>query len=311
MSKEIAQTLSGGKIAWLLAIVAAFAVLATLGTQWQKSEAASSLDQASLVQDVPVDAAVPGGGDSLFSDSATFAFSRAQDTLVGSLSLDSILNPQGEGRNGATATFAQTAWDIATGKNLDDSATGISSNITHENGSQGHHNGQTVETLPAGAEELRQVLESKFEFVSDNATTPFGPDSTSYGADIDGVLNPSGSPLNSSLPQVNPWNTNIPYSGSLSGWDLFHDRAGSGEVIASSVDSAVPADGLVPDAGGYAQESTGDSQDSVPVSSSEVKGKSLAEGGSAANWLFAALGLGAIALGVGGVIHSRRKEAAR
>src|SRR5690606_14967256 len=40
LSKEIAQTVSGPKIAWLLAIVAAFAVLATLGTQWNKSEAA-------------------------------------------------------------------------------------------------------------------------------------------------------------------------------------------------------------------------------------------------------------------------------
>ncbi|HMO53924.1 MAG TPA: hypothetical protein PJ994_05425, partial [Tepidiformaceae bacterium] len=39
MSKEIAQTVSGPKIAWLLAIVAAFAVLGTLATQWRTSEA--------------------------------------------------------------------------------------------------------------------------------------------------------------------------------------------------------------------------------------------------------------------------------
>ena len=40
MSKEIAQTVGGKKIAWLIAIVAAFAVLATISSQWRKSEAA-------------------------------------------------------------------------------------------------------------------------------------------------------------------------------------------------------------------------------------------------------------------------------
>lgn len=326
MSKEIAQTVSGPKIAWLLAIVAAFAVLATLGTQWQKSEAASSSDQAPLVQNVAVDAAVPGGGDSLFSDSAIFAFSRPQDTLVGSLSLDSILNPQGEGRNGAAATFAQAVWDIATGKNLGESATGISSAVigddSYSHESKGGHieqpaqgvnlpelgagkidllNGQTVEVLQPGAAELRQELVSKFEFMGTNATTSFDPDSLEYGADIAGVFNPSGTFNDYNHPQANPWNANILHSGGLSGWVLFHERTGSGEVIASSADSAGLADGLVPNVGVYAQESTGDSQDTAPAASSEVKSSALAEGGAFANWLFAALGIGAIVFGVGGV----------
>ncbi|HEX5911892.1 MAG TPA: hypothetical protein VFY54_02045, partial [Rubrobacter sp.] len=34
MTKEIAQTVGGKKIAWLLAILAAFAVFATLGSRW-------------------------------------------------------------------------------------------------------------------------------------------------------------------------------------------------------------------------------------------------------------------------------------
>ena len=40
MSKEIAQTLGVKRIAWLIAIVAAFAVFATLSAQWKTSNAA-------------------------------------------------------------------------------------------------------------------------------------------------------------------------------------------------------------------------------------------------------------------------------
>jgi len=39
LSKEIAQTVGGKKVAWLIAIVAAMAVLATLGTQWRGASA--------------------------------------------------------------------------------------------------------------------------------------------------------------------------------------------------------------------------------------------------------------------------------
>ncbi|GMV85728.1 MAG: hypothetical protein AMXMBFR80_15830 [Dehalococcoidia bacterium] len=50
MSKEIAQTVGGKRIAWLLAILAAFAVMATLGTQWNKSDAAMPTTTISLAQ---------------------------------------------------------------------------------------------------------------------------------------------------------------------------------------------------------------------------------------------------------------------
>ncbi len=39
MSKELAQTVGGKRIAWLIAFLAAFAVVAALGTQWRGSEA--------------------------------------------------------------------------------------------------------------------------------------------------------------------------------------------------------------------------------------------------------------------------------
>lgn len=64
MSKEIAQTVSGPKIAWLLAIVAAFAVLATLGTQWNKSEAAIPDHTFTLTQ-TPASGATAVVGDSI------------------------------------------------------------------------------------------------------------------------------------------------------------------------------------------------------------------------------------------------------
>lgn len=40
MSKELAQTVGGKRVAWLIAILAAFAVMAALGSQWRGSEAA-------------------------------------------------------------------------------------------------------------------------------------------------------------------------------------------------------------------------------------------------------------------------------
>ncbi|MBE0609785.1 MAG: hypothetical protein IH609_10420, partial [Dehalococcoidia bacterium] len=58
MSKEIAQTVGGKRIAWLLAILAAFAVMATLGTQWNKSQAALPATTITLAQS-------PAGGGSV------------------------------------------------------------------------------------------------------------------------------------------------------------------------------------------------------------------------------------------------------
>ncbi len=50
MSKEIAQTVGGKRIAWLLAILAAFAVMATLGTQWRSSSAALPATTVTVTQ---------------------------------------------------------------------------------------------------------------------------------------------------------------------------------------------------------------------------------------------------------------------
>lgn len=51
MSKEIAQTVGGKRIAWLLAILAAFAVMATLASQWRSSEAAFPTISAAVTLD--------------------------------------------------------------------------------------------------------------------------------------------------------------------------------------------------------------------------------------------------------------------
>lgn len=58
MSKEIAQTVGGKRIAWLLAIVAAFAVMATLGTQWRGASAA--LPSASVTVSQTTSSSAPG-----------------------------------------------------------------------------------------------------------------------------------------------------------------------------------------------------------------------------------------------------------
>jgi hypothetical protein len=71
LSKEIAQTVSGSKIAWLLAIVAAFAVLATLGTQWQKSEAGPLPTTTGTLTQSPAATNVLEGTDVTFVGTAT------------------------------------------------------------------------------------------------------------------------------------------------------------------------------------------------------------------------------------------------
>ena len=53
MSKEIAQTVGGKKVAWLIAIVAAMAVLATLGTQWRGASAVNEADVNIVVSSAP------------------------------------------------------------------------------------------------------------------------------------------------------------------------------------------------------------------------------------------------------------------
>lgn len=56
MSREIAQTVGGKRIAWLIAIVAAFAVFATVGSQFRSAEA---VDEADVVIDVTQSPAGP------------------------------------------------------------------------------------------------------------------------------------------------------------------------------------------------------------------------------------------------------------
>ena len=53
MSKENAQTVGSKRIAWLLAILAAFAVMATLTTQWRDASAVAEADVAITVAQVP------------------------------------------------------------------------------------------------------------------------------------------------------------------------------------------------------------------------------------------------------------------
>ena len=304
------MTVSGPKIAWLLAIVAAFAVLATLGTQWQTSEAARESNQAVLETNLDVDAAVPGGGESLFSDSATLAFSRAQDTLTSSLSWDSILRPQDEDRNGDTASFAQVVRNVSilttSDANIDTSAAqpeadGSTAPVTWTRG------GNVIDGYTRAVEGARgQTVEFTADRQVTNAST-IVDSAGSYWATLvgNGTITDTADYMGTrtSIEDISA----LPFI--LRGSSFVSDRTGSGEVIASSADSAVPAYGLVPDAGTYAQESTGGSQDTIPAASSEVDAKSAAEGGaSSANWLFAALGLGAIAFGVGGLTVTRHSR---
>jgi hypothetical protein len=50
LSKELAQTVGGKRVAWLLALLAAFAVVAALGTQWRGSDAAMPTTSLTLSQ---------------------------------------------------------------------------------------------------------------------------------------------------------------------------------------------------------------------------------------------------------------------
>jgi len=67
LSKQIAQTVGDKRIAWLFAIVAAFAVLATLATQWQKSNAiADGTIVATVTQTSAAPVTVVAGTDFTF-----------------------------------------------------------------------------------------------------------------------------------------------------------------------------------------------------------------------------------------------------
>ncbi|HQZ86982.1 MAG TPA: hypothetical protein PLB21_15320, partial [Actinomycetota bacterium] len=77
MSKEIAQTVGGKRIAWLLAIIAAFAVMATLTTQWRSSSAALPTTAVTVTQSTT---STVGGGAVAWT--ATFAFTPSGTQLA-------------------------------------------------------------------------------------------------------------------------------------------------------------------------------------------------------------------------------------
>ncbi|WP_322797235.1 hypothetical protein, partial [Tepidiforma sp.] len=61
MSKELAQAVGGRKVAWLIALLAAIAVVATLGSQWRGSEAAMPTTSFTLSQNPPTPGPVNPG----------------------------------------------------------------------------------------------------------------------------------------------------------------------------------------------------------------------------------------------------------
>lgn len=147
MSKEIAQTISGGKFAWFLAIVAAFAVLATLGSAWQKPKAMSVPEQAPLVLSVHVDAAIPGGR-SIVSDSISAIAQKADNISADKISASSA---RVDGVGGM-APFAHLVLILAESRAAEGSNTFSSAKASPVNPSgvvgeeSSHLNGQTIET---------------------------------------------------------------------------------------------------------------------------------------------------------------------
>lgn len=271
MSKEIAQTVGGKKIAYLLAIIASFAIMATLGSHWKASEAAEVPDQAPLVLDVSVDSAIPGGGNSL-TGGATAEVASAGDILTDALESARVSLDETTHRDdtGGTASFAQLVRSVAVDTAKDESMTGISSISTIGSGIEtgnsaasvndavhpevsGHLNGQTVQTAadmnePVGAYDVPN---------NDHA-------SKLLSQGIDGAINELFDQTNSILAErstnTNSWDIGVPNS-SASGWDLFREHSGSGEVIASS-----------------SLEGVGPSEDTVSAFSSE-DGQKVEEGG--------------------------------
>ena len=113
MSKEIAQTVGGKKIAYLIAILAAFAALAYLATNGKVSEAAEVRDQAPLVLDISFDATIPDGGRVL-TDGATAEVQIAGDILTDALAIRlNIQEPVPQ--NGQTTQTADMESPVGTG----------------------------------------------------------------------------------------------------------------------------------------------------------------------------------------------------
>lgn len=93
LSKEIPRTVGGKRLAWLIAIVAAFAVMATLGTQF-RSASAAEMPQVTLNSFDVADAAIPTTGDSPSTGDVTVHPSNQPGVLTDQL-------------QGVVASFAQ------------------------------------------------------------------------------------------------------------------------------------------------------------------------------------------------------------
>lgn len=261
MSKEIAQTVGGKKIAYLIAILAFFAIMATLGSRWKASEAAEVPDQAPLVLDVSVDAAIPGGGN-LLTGGATAEVASAGDILTDALESARVSLDETTHRDdtGGTASFAQLEGIAFESAAFDNGKAAI---IVNESGiasvsadladDASYPNGQTVQTVadmnePVGAYDVPN---------NDHASSFW--DQSLDGA-IDGLFDQTNSILAERSTSTNSWDIGVPNS-SPSGWDLFREHSGSGEVIASS-----------------SLEGVGPSEDTVSAFSSE-DGQKVEEGG--------------------------------
>lgn len=345
MSKEIAQTVGGKKIAYLIAILAAFAVFATIATQFRGADAAEMPSTEVMDRYSAADSATLNTDDTALTGEIVVISSAQPGTLV-------------EQHQGVVASFAQTVRNASTseqftsgdvhaleqargdnGEYIDDAMTvdtagndPVNSTTLTTASTRGLHDGSGVEyyvETSVGTGTITATVDYPV-FRADDASYPNGQ-TVQTAADmnepvgaydvpnndhaskllsqgIDGAINELFDQTNSILAErftsTNPWDIEVPNS-SASGWDLFREHSGSGEVIASRAD---PASEVLAPAEAYAQEPTGDSQNIVPANSSEVDAKSAAGGGATANWLFAALGLGAIAFGVSGVAVAKRSR---
>ena len=82
MSKEIAQTVCGKRIAWLVAIVAAFVVFATLGSQFQYAFAASATISSVSASSQTASASIVDYGIGIEATTASYAVaSQTTDAL--------------------------------------------------------------------------------------------------------------------------------------------------------------------------------------------------------------------------------------
>jgi len=124
LSKEIAQTVSGPKIAWLLAIVAAFAVIATLGTQWRGTEAALPSTTVTLAQVPATPGSVTPGQFVAYTMVTTTSGANTAGPVIMSITLPAGLQPAtsaftgsmcpGANVGGAGITWAQGGAGTAT-----------------------------------------------------------------------------------------------------------------------------------------------------------------------------------------------------